>query len=219
MLLPKPGRIAKKRNQPAVAVDEVQAWFCALGRRKGIGAQALAFLTLCASRSADVRGMTWDEVDMRTKVWTVPALRMKADREHRVPLSAPALAILKAMPRRGDSPFVFAAPRGRMLSDATLSKVMRDMQSRAEKEAQKAGVPIEKAGWRDPRSGDPAVPHGLRSTFRDWAAERTSYSRDEAEIALAHAVGSEVERAYRRGDMIEKRRAMMDDWAAFLGAK
>jgi integrase len=100
----------------------------------------------------------------------------------------------------------------------TISAVMRRMQADAEATAKKAGQDAERAGWRDPRSGRPAVPHGLRSTFRDWAAERTDYPRDMAEIALAHTVGNTVERAYRRGDMIEKRRQMMADWAAFLGA-
>lgn len=216
-LLPKPGRIADKGNHPAVALDEAAGWFATLRKCRGTGARALEFLTLCASRSGEVRGMTWDEIDMKAKVWTIGAERMKASREHRVPLTDPALAIIEAMPKLADSPYVFAAPRGGMLSDMTLSKVMRDMQARGEKAAQEAGLDPDTAGWRDPRSGRPAVPHGLRSTFRDWAAERTDYPRDMAEIALAHNVGSEVERAYRRGDMIEKRRAMMADWAKFLG--
>lgn len=217
-VLPKPSRIADKDNHPAVALDDAAPWFKALAEREGVGAKALAFLTLCASRSGEVRGMSWDEIDMSSKVWTIPAERMKAEKEHRVPLTAPALAIIAAVPRRADSPFVFAAPRGGELSDMTLSKVMRDMQARAEKVAREVGINPDRAGWRDSRSGRPAVPHGLRSTFRDWAAERTDYPRDMAEIALAHRVGNEVERAYRRGDMVEKRRAMMADWARFLGA-
>lgn len=217
-LLPKPGRIADKGNHPAIALDEVAPWFKAMRHREGVGAQALAVLALCACRSGEVRGMTWDEIDTKAKIWTISAERMKADKEHRVPLTDQALAIIEAMPRLADSPLVFAAPRGGQLSDMNMSKVMRDMQARAEKAAQEAGLDPERAGWRDSRSGRPAVPHGLRSTFRDWAAERTDYPRDMAEIALAHAVGSEVERAYRRGDMIEKRRAMMADWAKFLEA-
>lgn len=217
-LLPKPSRIADKGNHPAVALDEVASWFKALAEREGVGAKALAFLTLCASRSGEVRGMSWDEIDISSNMWTISAQRMKADKEHRVPLTDSALAIVQAMPRRADSPYVFAAPRGGVLSDMTLSKVMRDMQTRAERAALEAGADPERAGWRDPRSCRPAVPHGLRSTFRDWAAERTDYPRDMAEIALAHRVGNEVERAYRRGDMVEKRRAMMADWARFLGA-
>lgn len=121
-LLPKPGRIADKGNQPAVAMDEAAGWFAALGKRQGVGAKALAFLTLCASRSGEVRGMTWGEIDMGSKIWTIPADRMKAEREHRVPLTEPALAIIKVMPARADSPFVFAAPRGGQLSDMTLCR-------------------------------------------------------------------------------------------------
>lgn len=217
-LLPQPGKIADKGHQPAVALDEVADWFAALRHKGGIAARALEFLTLCAARSGEVRGMTWDEVDMAARVWTVPADRIKAGREHRVPLSGAAVAVIEAMPRFADVPFVFAAPRGGMLSDMSLSKVMRDLQEWAEKAALAAGQDAGKAGWRDPRSGRPAVPHGLRSTFRDWAAEHTEYPRDMAEIALAHNVGSEVERAYRRSDMLERRRAMMADWAQFLGA-
>lgn len=216
-LLPKPGRIADKGNQPAVALDEAAAWFAALRKREGIAARALEFLTLCASRSGEVRGATWAEVDAKAKVWTISADRMKAERAHRVALSDEALSILEAMPKRAESPFIFAAARGGQLSDMTISAVMRRMQADAERKANEAGHDVEKAGWRDPRSGRPAVPHGLRSTFRDWAAERTDHPRDMAEIALAHRVGSEVERAYRRGDMIEKRRQMMADWAHFLG--
>ncbi|MBM3606455.1 MAG: DUF4102 domain-containing protein [Alphaproteobacteria bacterium] len=209
-LLPKPGKIAEKGNQPALALDEAPAWFAALRKREGTAARALEFLTLCAGRSGEVRGATWVEVDTKTKIWTISAERMKAEREHRVALTDQALAVLEAMPRLADTPYIFAAPRSGQLSDMTLSAVMRRMQADEVKEG--------RAGWLDPRSGRPAVPHGLRSTFRDWAAERTDYPRDMAEIALAHRVGSEVERAYRRGDMIEKRRQMMADWAKFLGA-
>lgn len=209
-LLPKPGRISGKGNHPAVALGEVSEWFAALLKREGTAARALEFLTLCASRSGEVRGATWAEVDTKAKIWTISAERMKAEREHRVALTDQAIAIVEAMPRLADTPYIFAAPRGGQLSDMTISAVMRRMQA----DEVKAG----RAGWLDQRSGRPAVPHGLRSTFRDWAAEQTDYPRDMAEIALAHRVGSEVERSYRRGDMIEKRRQMMADWAQFLGA-
>lgn len=207
-LLPKPGRIADKGNHPAVGLDEVAEWFAALNKREGVAARALEFLALCASRSGEVRGATWEEIDVKAKIWTISAERMKAEREHRVPLTDASLAVVEALPRHAGSPYIFAAFRGGQLSDMTLSAVMRRMQADEVKE--------ERRGWLDPRSRRPAVPHGLRSTFRDWAAERTEYSRDMAEIALAHRVGSEVERAYRRGDMIEKRRQMMADWAKFL---
>lgn len=207
-LLPK--QTATVVNQPALSLADSPAWFAALRERGGTAARALEFLTLCAARSGEVRGATWQELDLDAGLWTIAARRMKAGREHRVPLTAEAVALLRALPRFEGVTYVFAAPRGGMLSDMTLSAVMRRMQETEEKEG--------RSGWLDPRSGRPAVPHGLRSTFRDWTAER-GYDRDMAEIALAHSVGSDVERAYRRSDMLERRRAMMAAWVAFLGGK
>ncbi|MBB3712815.1 integrase [Limimaricola variabilis] len=207
-LLPKPDRVTRKENWPALAIDDAAAWFGHLRQRDGISARALEFLALTAARSGEVRGATWAEVDLEAGLWTVPAQRMKMEREHRVPLTAEAVALLRALPRMEGNPLVFPAPRGGPLSDMSLSAVMRRMQ----KDEEKASRP----GWLDPRSARPAVPHGLRSTFRDWAAERTHYPREMAEIALAQEVGSEVERAYRRGDMMEKRRDLMAAWAGFL---
>lgn len=210
-ILPKPSKVAVKDNQPTVSLDDAPQWWTALRKREGMAARALQFLTLCASRSGEIRGAQWDEfrdLDGEAPLWVIPAERMKAGREHRVPLTAEAVAILDALPRTDESPYVFWAPRGGMLSDMTISAVMRRMHGDAVKIGQK--------GWIDPRSGKAAVPHGLRSTFRDWTAERTEYPRDMAEIALAHSVGSEVEGAYRRGDQLEKRRALMADWAGFL---
>lgn len=207
-LLPKPSAIADKGNQPALAVVELPAWFAALRKRDGISARAIEFLALTAARSGEIRGMVWSEVhdlDGDKPMWVIPAQRMKAKREHRVPLSPEAVKLLKAVPQVEGSDYVFPAVRGGSLSDMALSGVMRRMQE--------AEVKAGRKGWLDPRSGRPAVPHGLRSTFRDWAAEK-GYERDMAEIALAHTVGSEVERAYRRSDVIERRRAMMAAWAA-----
>jgi integrase len=158
---------------------------------EGMGARALEFVILTAARSGEVRGAMWDEIDLRAKVWTVPAERMKAGKAHRVPLSEPALALLKALPKVEKPGLVFPSVKGGALSDMTLTAVTRRMQV-------------------------DAVPHGFRSTFRDWAAERTNYPRDVAEMALAHAISDKVEAAYRRGDLFEKRRLMMADWAAFL---
>lgn len=207
-MLAKPGKVAKTGNHPALALDDVQGWWRDLDAREGMAAKALAFAALTAARSGEVRGMTWAEADLDKRIWTIPATRMKASREHRVPLTDEALQLLQHLPRLEGSDFVFFAPRGGALSDMSISAVMRRMQEGEEK----AG----RVGYVDPRSGRPAVPHGLRSTFRDWCAERTDYPRDMAEIALAHTVGSEVERAYRRGDMVEKRRAMMGAWGRFL---
>lgn len=190
-LLPKPSKVAKVDHHPAVPVASVGAFMQRLRAMDGMGARALEFAILTAARSGEVRGARWPEIDLEAGVWTVPAARMKAGREHRVPLSKPALELLRALPRIADNDLVFPAPRGKELSDMTLSAVTR-------------------------RMGDKAVPHGFRSTFRDWAAERTAYPGEMAEMALAHAIGDKVEAAYRRGDLFEKRRRMMDDWAAFL---
>jgi len=129
---------------------------------------------------------------------------MKASKEHRVPLTPNAVALLKALPKMKGSDFVFPAARGGMLSDMALSACMKRINEA------KVG------GYIDPRSSRPAVPHGMRSAFRDWVSEHTDYPREMAEISLAHSVGSEVERAYRRGDQMKKRRAMMADWGHFI---
>lgn len=205
-MLAKPGKIAKSGNFPALALADAPRWWSNLGRRDGMAARALQFVCLTAARSGEVRGMTWEEVDLEAGLWTVPAARMKAGREHREPLSDGALAILEGLPRLASSPYVFFAPQGGMLSDMSLSAVMRRMQEKAAKDG---------AGYIDARSGRPAVPHGLRSTFRDWAAER-GFDHMLAELALAHNVGSEVERAYRRSDLLERRRAMMAEWESYL---
>jgi integrase len=197
-ILPKPSKVVKVAHHPALALDDAAAWFADLQTRDGMGARALEFLAMTASRSGEVRGATWDEIDLDKGVWTVPAERMKMSREHRVPLTSEALALLKTLPRFAESDFVFPAAKGGQISDMTISAVMR------------------RQGFTDSRTGRTAVPHGMRSTFRDWAAERTEYPRDMAEIALAHQVGGEVERAYRRGDQMEKRRAMMCAWGRFL---
>jgi integrase len=216
-LLPSPGKVAKARHHPALALGDVAAWWAALAQREGMAARALQFLTMTAARSGEVRGMTWDEVEIQRRnktdktaaygTWTVPASRMKNGREHRVPLTAEAVALLESLPRMDGSPYVFFAPRGGMLSDMTISAVMRRMQEAEEKAA--------RLGYLDTRTKRPAVPHGLRSTFRQWTAEQ-GYPRDMAEIALAHWMGSEVERAYQRSDMFDRRRAMMADWGLFL---
>lgn len=200
-LLPAPSKVAKAGNQPAVQIDDAPRWFAALRQREGMGARALEFAALTATRSQEVRGAGWDEIDLEAGLWTIPAVRMKMDREHRVPLTPQAVALLKALPRLADNPLVFPATRGGELSDMTLSAAMKRLHQ--------ADVEAGGAGFVDRVSKRPAVPHGLRSTFRDWVAERTHYPGDMAEVALAHRVASAVEASYRRGDMVEKRRAMM----------
>ena len=202
-ILPKPGKVAKVEHHPALAMADAPSWFADLRKRDGTATRALEFMALTAARSGEVRGAAWAEFDLVAALWTIPAARMKAGREHRVPLTDAALSLLESMPRVGNSPYVFPATRGGMLSDMALSACMRRIN------AARAG------GYLDPRSGRPAVPHGLRSTFRDWTAEK-GLARDMAEIALAHTVGSDVERAYRRSDMLDRRRQMMAEWGAFL---
>ena len=223
-VLPKPAKVAKADNQPALALRDVPRWWNELAKRKGMAARAVEFLALTAARPGEVRGMRWDELDFAgwdktdisdktptttsasTAIWNIPALRTKMSRAHRVPLTPEALTVLQSLPRT-DSPYVFHAERGGQLSDMTLSAVMRRIQEAEEK----AG----RAGFLDPVNKRPAVPHGLRSTFRQWAAEQ-GFPRDVAEMALAHRVGDETERAYQRSDMLDRRRDMMSAWAAFL---
>lgn len=210
-LLPAAAKVAKKGNQPALQIDDAPRWFEAIRGRDGMGARALEFAALTAARSQEVRGARWEEVDFEAGMWVIPAQRMKMEREHRVPLTSEALALLDALPRLKDNPLVFPAPRGGEMSDMTLSAAMKRLHA--------ADIAGGGAGFVDRVSKRPAVPHGLRSTFRDWVAERTHFPGDMAEVALAHKVANAVEASYRRGDMVEKRRAMMMAWADFLTGK
>jgi integrase len=189
-LLPARAKVAKPKHHDAMAVSDVGAFVQRLREADGMGARALEFAILTAARSGEVRGATWGEVDLESKAWTIPGARMKAGRDHRVPLSKAAVDVLSKLPRMAGSDLLFPAPRGGQLSDMTLSAVMR-------------------------RMNVGAVPHGFRSTFRDWAAERTAFPHEMQEMALAHAIDSKVEAAYRRGDLFEKRRRMMEAWATF----
>jgi len=208
-LLPARSMVAKTGNQPALMIDDAPRWFEALRSLDGYGGRALEFLALTATRSQEIRGAVWDEIDLDKALWIIPGPRMKMDREHRVPLSGKALELLHALPRLLGNPLVFPAARGGELSDMTLSAAMKRMHL---SEVADGG-----AGFVDRTSKRPGVPHGLRSTFRDWVAERTTYPGDMAEVALAHRISNAVEASYRRGDMIEKRRKMMNDWAEYLG--
>ena len=153
---------------------------------------AFEFLVLTAARSGEVRGAEWDEIDLGSTTWRIPAERMKARREHCVPLSPRAVQILEmARPLRNASGLVFPSPRGRVLSDMTLSKLLRG-------------------------NGIAAVPHGFRSSFRDWAAEKTDHRREVVEAALAHTIRNQVEAAYARTDLFDRRRPLMDEWATYL---
>lgn len=189
-LLSKPSKIAKVEHHAALGIDQVPKFMADLRQREGTGARALELLVLTAVRSGEVRGAVWSEIDLAGAVWTIPSSRMKAGREHRVPLSKPALDVLNSLPRVEGCDLVFPGAKNKPLSDMTLTGVMR-------------------------RMGVDAVPHGFRSTFRDWVSERTSYPSDVAEMALAHTIQNKVEAAYRRGDLFAKRAELMNEWASF----
>ncbi len=200
--LPPARKVAAVVHHPALPYARMPAFMAALRLREGNGARALEFAVLTAARSGEVRGATWAEVDMAARVWTVPAARMKAGREHRVPLSNAAMVVLEA--QRTDSTEIYIFPGahpGRPLSDMSLTAHLRGMNEQGQ-------------GFVD-SAGKTVTAHGFRSTFRDWAAERTQFPAELAEMALAHTVGSKVEAAYRRGDMFEKRHELMQAWAAW----
>ena len=191
--LPKPNRLAKVQHHAAVAVDDIASFMARLRSQSGMGARALEFAILTAARSGEVRGAVWSELDLAAALWTVPAGRMKSGREHRVPLSRPAIKLLRALPMGEPTDFVFPGTHG-PLSDMSLIAVLRRMQVNA-------------------------TAHGFRSTFRDWCSEHTDHTSEVAEMALAHVVGDKVEAAYRRGNLFEKRVLLMSDWANFVEDK
>jgi integrase len=209
-VLAKPGKIAPKVHFAALQVSEAPGWMAELRQIDSIAARAVELLALTGVRLGNVCGMVWDEVDLDNAMWTIPSTKMKAAREHRVPLPPEALELLRSLPRMTGSPSVFTAPRGGELHARLLGDVMKALH--------KAKKGRDGVGYVDAATGQPAVCHGLRSTFRDWCAER-GVDRDLAELSLAHTVGSEVERAYRRSDMLERRRALMASWADFLAGR
>ncbi len=216
MVLPAPSKVAGGENYPALQLDQVARWWQALQAREGMGAKALAFQALTATRSGAIRFATWDEIDLAAKVWTIQPGRQASkipanESAKRIPLSADMVAILEALPRLEGSNLVFWAPRGGALSDATLGKMMRVIHEADQKAGGK--------GYVDAKTGEQAVPHGLRSTFRTWIAERTAFDGDLAEVALFHKVGTKVAQAYNRADQVEKRRAMMAAWGDFLAGR
>ncbi|WP_321866651.1 tyrosine-type recombinase/integrase [Paraburkholderia tropica] len=188
-LLPAPKKTKRVRNHPALPIDQMAAFMVTLRATEGVSARCLEFTILTAARSGESRGARWSEIDLDRGIWAVPPERMKAKKEHRVPLSPAAVELLKAIEREEDQDLVFPSPRsGSQLSDMSLLSLMR-------------------------RQDLNATPHGFRSTFRDWAGEHTNYPRELAEVALAHIKGDATEAAYWRGDVLEKRRQMMADWA------
>jgi integrase len=192
-VLPKPGKLKKVQHHRALPWQEINPFIEKLRQRKGTAAKALEFLILTACRSGEVRGARWAEIDLQARTWTVPAERMKAGKEHTVPLCADAVRLLENLPRFEGNDLIFPGARGGVLSDVALTKPIRAI-------------------------GLDATVHGFRSTFRDWCAESTNYPNEVAEMALAHTVSNAVERAYRRGDLLAKRFNLMRDWCKYINA-
>ncbi len=207
-LLPKPGKLKNVRHHPALPYGQITEFMAKLRATCGSGARALEFAILTAARSGEVRLATWNEINLDAKLWTIPAERMKAKREHWVPLSDQAITMLSALPKIAGNDYLFPGDRAKKpLSDMTLTAIVRRFNETADSEPPK---------WIDPKTGDQIVPHGFRSTFRDWAAEVSDYPREVVEHALAHSLPNKVEAAYARGTMIERRRPMMQAWADFI---
>jgi integrase len=205
-LLPSPAKIQTKRKHPALAYLEMPEFALALRKQAGQGARALELTILTGCRSQEVRFARWREIDLENRLWTIPAEHMKAKVEHRVPLSTQAVALLMQIcPSEVDpDALLFPGKEGQPLSDMTISKAIKTLNAGPQPR------------WVDRKQGNaPVVPHGFRATFRTWAMEVSSHDRVVCELALAHAVGDDVEAAYARGELMEKRARLMQEWADF----
>lgn len=197
-LLPKPTKVRAVKHHPALPHAEIADFMRELSERNGVAARALAFTILTAARSGETRGMIWGEVDLKAKVWTIPAQRMKTAKEHRVPLSNAAIALLG---QRGegvpDEALILGseAKPGKLISDMSMTAVLRRME--------RLDITV----------------HGFRSTFRDWAGETTGFPREVIEAALAHGIKNKAEAAYARSDLFDKRRRLMEAWAQVAAAQ
>lgn len=199
-LLARPSKLIRGEHFAALPYTKINAFLQSLGKQPGLGAQALKLVIYTACRSREVLEATWDEIDLDGKIWTIPGERMKTGREHRIPLTAPALAIIKELKRdherredKEQSLYLFPSPKN---GDIPLSNVVML-------------ALLKRMNKRD------ITVHGFRSSFRDWAAEQTNFPREVSEAALAHAIESRVEAAYRRSDLFDKRRLLMDKWARY----
>jgi integrase len=190
-LLPKKTKIRAVQHLAALPYSEIADFMVKLRDRDGVIARALEFAILMAARTSEIIGARWDEIDLRNRMWVVPANRMKARREHRVPLSDAALAIVQAQAELRQNEFVFPGRQGGALGEDRMLLLAKEIASQQ------------------------VTGHGFRSSFRDWAAERSSFPSEVAEMALGHVVGAAVERAYRRGDLFEKRRQLAEAWARY----
>ena len=192
--LPAKAKVAKTKHHAALPHAEIAAFMAKLRQDTSAAAKCLEFIVPTAARLGEATGAMWSALDFANRTWTIPSSRMKGGREHRVPLSHTAMAVLEAMRAVRVSEFVFPGMRdGRSVA----SRTIQDFVTRI--------------------ANGEITTHGFRSSFRDWAAERTSFPREVAEMALAHAIPSAVEAAYRRGDLFEKRRRLMESWAEFCG--
>jgi integrase len=194
-----PSNRGDEEHQPALPYVQLGEFMAALRRKDSVSAKALEFAVLTCMRTSEVILATWPEIDLKARSWSLSAERMKADRGHSVPLPARAVEILQSLDRSGD--FVFG--NGKPLSDQALLQLLRGMQE------------TQPGRWIDPALNRPVVPHGFRSTFSTWAREQTAYPRDVVEMALSHAVKDKTEAAYFRGDLFNKRRRLMEEWARF----
>ena len=186
-VLPAPSKAKPVRHHKALPYTEISAFMSELQKRDGISARALEFCILTAARSGEVRGATWQEIDLCNNTWVIPADRMKAGKEHRIPLSEQALSILKNLTRKPGIELVFPNTNGATLSDMSLGAVLK-------------------------RMGKSVTAHGFRSTFRDWAGETQNFPNEVLEHALAHQLKSKTEAAYARGTLFDKRRNLMNAW-------
>lgn len=195
--LPSPQKIQNIEHHPAVPYQMIGDFVSKLRKNQSISAKALEFLILTAVRSGSVRQATWSEIDFDAKLWIIPAEHTKSKKEHRVPLQPNAIKLLKSLPIFEGSSIVFPSRTGKSLSDMALSELMRGMRERGE-------LTVD------------AVPHGFRSTFRDWSAERTSYPEEIRKAVSGHSAGDAVKEAYERTDLLDKRRQLMLEWARFI---
>jgi integrase len=193
-LLPKPNKIKTVKHMPALPFKDIHAFMTELRKMEGMGARALELIILTACRSSECRLATWDEIDFQERIWTIPAERMKASKEHRIPLTKDVIKLLNNLPRFEGSNYIFTTPKGGPISDMTILAVCRRMQV-------------------------DAVPHGFRSTFRTWAAETTNFPHEVCEQALAHSIDSKTEKAYKRGDLFKKRTKLMESWNDYINKK
>jgi len=209
--LPARSKVQKTEHHAALPYGRVGTFMAELRKHAGMSPRALEFAILTAARSGEVRGATWSEINLKSLRWTIPASRMKREKEHVVPLSAAAVALLESLPSMGKSDIVFPAPRGGQLSDAALGAIIDGMHE--------ADLKRDRIGYLDPSRDKIATPHGFRSSFRDWAAEVAYFPSEVIEHALAHKLKDKAEAAYQRGTLLMKRAKLMKEWASYCSVR